>query len=479
MRGKAVDITNKLNADSAPILAQWIGGANVIRNQKITENDTLYQQWKNDGGEKPKPNQAVSHIANKAGLDFLKDIPAEIRRNAGSCWYQDLNAALKGLRKAPKIKSKKKKRSCYVTKELFVTERLDTEHCLIKIRASSKKKDLNNFILHVRMPFSADDAANSLRISRQGNKFWLSMSYRKEFDVDSEQQIRESFAELTPEEAAELVNGYDIGKVRQVTSSSGAVFHMQDREAEQLNELESRRQRYQRKYARKARANDRKAGTNKRPRTNNEKVLSAKIAKIESKRARIRKSESHRISKQIAEDAPKIAAFEDINLPNLTAAPKAKQCPETGVWLRNGARAKAGLNKALLNLSLGQIRDFSEYKLRERGKLMVKVKAAYSSQECSVCGYTDSKNRPTQALFSCLKCNHTENADDNASKVLKKRGVVLALSKTFAKGAKKAKRIAVRKQPARDTASLGYGGDVRRAQSAQPPAMSQTEGLVA
>lgn len=474
MRGHVVDITDKLNANSAALLAQWIGAANVIRNQKIRENEAEYQAFLSGGGARPEIRQGSSHIHKLDGLGFLKDVPAEVRRNAATMWHQDMMATLKGLRKAPRIKSKTKRRSAYLTKELFVVHRLDDEHCIVRIRRSAGKADLNHFILHVRLPFHHADASNALRISRQGRRFWLSTAYRKEFDVPDEQAIRKSFSGLTEETAAELVSGYDVGVARQVTDSAGTVYHMTNAEQDRLKRLEQRKVRYQKKYARVARANDRKAKTNKRKRTNGEKAISQHIAQIDAKRARIRKNTSHHISKHIAEDSPIIATFEDINLQNLTRRPKAKQCPDTGKWLRNNARAKAGLNKSILNLNLGEIRDFAAYKLAERGKLMVKVTAAYSSQECAECGKIDKANRPDQATFNCQACGHADNADNNAARVIKQRGVKLVLSDTFAKGAKKAKRIAVRKNKARDTASPGDGADVRRVRP-QPALMSQMD----
>jgi putative transposase len=49
------------------------------------------------------------------------------------------------------------------------------------------------------------------------------------------------------------------------------------------------------------------------------------------------------------------------------------------------------------------------------------VIASYSSQECSVCGYVDPRNRLNQSMFRCLWCGHVEHADVNASNVLVKR----------------------------------------------------------
>lgn len=64
-----------------------------------------------------------------------------------------------------------------------------------------------------------------------------------------------------------------------------------------------------------------------------------------------------------------------------------------------------------------------KYKAEAAGGKVVEVPAAYSSQECSECGCVDSQSRASQALFSCTSCGHTENADLNAAKVIKKRTI--------------------------------------------------------
>jgi transposase len=43
------------------------------------------------------------------------------------------------------------------------------------------------------------------------------------------------------------------------------------------------------------------------------------------------------------------------------------------------------------------------------------VPSFYTSQTCSKCGYRDKKNRISQSEFKCQNCNHTANADFNAS----------------------------------------------------------------
>ncbi len=57
----------------------------------------------------------------------------------------------------------------------------------------------------------------------------------------------------------------------------------------------------------------------------------------------------------------------------------------------------------------------------KRGRQATSVKSAYSSQECSVCHYTDRKNRPDQQTFCCQVCGQQTHADVNAARNLQAR----------------------------------------------------------
>ena len=57
-----------------------------------------------------------------------------------------------------------------------------------------------------------------------------------------------------------------------------------------------------------------------------------------------------------------------------------------------------------------------EYKAKEKGIEVKKIKPKYTSQRCSECGYIDKENRPEQKVFKCLKCGYEANADFNAAR---------------------------------------------------------------
>jgi IS605 OrfB family transposase len=79
------------------------------------------------------------------------------------------------------------------------------------------------------------------------------------------------------------------------------------------------------------------------------------------------------------------------------------------------------MNRALRASQLGYVRDKLRFKLDERGIRYRSVQPAYSSQECSQCGFTFSMNRRSQDKFVCLWCGFEANADENASSVIAKR----------------------------------------------------------
>lgn len=65
----------------------------------------------------------------------------------------------------------------------------------------------------------------------------------------------------------------------------------------------------------------------------------------------------------------------------------------------------------------------------EQGVTTTEVQAAYTSQMCAHCGYTDKKNRQSQAKFKCQCCGHTCNADVNAAfNILQRRSLNISLS---------------------------------------------------
>jgi len=115
-------------------------------------------------------------------------------------------------------------------------------------------------------------------------------------------------------------------------------------------------------------------------------------------------------------------AVEKLAVANMTSRPQPKRDPvNEGQYLRNGARAKAGLNKALQDAALGRIRRQMEYKLQRRGGVLVEVNRFYpSSKTCSRCSTVKAKLPLSTRVFRCDNeaCGLVMDRDENAARNL-------------------------------------------------------------
>jgi putative transposase len=76
-------------------------------------------------------------------------------------------------------------------------------------------------------------------------------------------------------------------------------------------------------------------------------------------------------------------------------------------------RQKAGLNREILRSGWGLLVERLEHKAPGR---VERVNPAFTSQRCSACGHVAAESRKSQALFACVACGFTLNADVNAAR---------------------------------------------------------------
>jgi len=86
------------------------------------------------------------------------------------------------------------------------------------------------------------------------------------------------------------------------------------------------------------------------------------------------------------------------------------------------SKQKTKLNAAIIRQAWGQLFSILEYKLAERKSMLVRVNPMFTSQTCSKCGHVDKLSRCGEQ-FCCTNCDHTEDADTNAAKNIKSRGM--------------------------------------------------------
>lgn len=134
------------------------------------------------------------------------------------------------------------------------------------------------------------------------------------------------------------------------------------------------------------------------------------LRKLSGKEALFARDTNHVISKQIVATAKGTCrgiAIEDLS----------------GIRDRITVRKKQ--RAVLHSWSFFQLRSFLEYKSALAGVPIVAIDPRNTSRECSECGYTDKRNRKTQDKFVCLSCEHAENADLNAARVISGRAYVI------------------------------------------------------
>lgn len=148
-----------------------------------------------------------------------------------------------------------------------------------------------------------------------------------------------------------------------------------------------------------------KRGSNRRGK------LRLAVANLKARERRRRKDWAEKLSTDLAHRFD-VIRVEDLKIANMTRRPK-PAIADDGSYLRNGARAKAGLNREISKSGWGLLVRRLEEKARGR---VEKVSPAFTSQRCSACGRVDAKSRESQARFACTACNYTCNADVNAAR---------------------------------------------------------------
>jgi IS605 OrfB family transposase len=90
--------------------------------------------------------------------------------------------------------------------------------------------------------------------------------------------------------------------------------------------------------------------------------------------------------------------------------------------IRSRVRLRKDRRTPLHSWSFHQLGQYIEYKAKRAGVPLVYVDPAYTSRQCSECGYIDRKNRVDQATFACRSCGALMHADDNASHNISRKG---------------------------------------------------------
>ena len=447
--------------EQAATLSQWCGCARLVWNLKVEDHDRQRKLL----GDEYEADQKYSHLRDAEKMPWLEQIPSQILRNVTTKWMNTLWKAHKGECGYPRKHKKLNRVSVMLTAELFHIEK--REDGKLRLILGNKKFPLGELAFGAHRKF---DIPRSIVVSRTNDRWYVSFCYEDGIPDDEIMTKEEHLKHLqgaTKEDLEKMALGIDRGVVVPV-SADGKHYDYLDIEKKRMANQETRRKRHQRRQARQDRVNKEKAkkeadakkaaeakkakearkakGNKKETKkaiplaaapskttdkshftSKRRKKTKNKIAKTFERQANVRKNFAHQTSNSIVNKSDKsIFVMEHLRVKNMTKAPAPKK-DEAGKYVKNGAAAKAGLNKAILNVGWNQIETFIDYKAKKAGKVLFKIDPHGTSQECAVCGHTHPGNRKSQADFACGSCGHTANADSNADAVIKKRAINLIL----------------------------------------------------
>lgn len=215
----------------------------------------------------------------------------------------------------------------------------------------------------------------NVTVSQRAGRWYIS--------IQTEQEI------VKPLPTAQSAVGIDMGIVRFATLSDGTYY-------EPLNSF-----RHHQEALRKAQ----QSMSRKEKFSSNWQKAKAKVQKIHSRIADIRKDYLHKVSTAISKNHAMVC-IEDLQIKNMSkSASGSAEAPGRNV------KAKSGLNKSILDQGWYEFRRQLEYKLSWNGGILVAVPPQNTSRTCPECGYASAENRQTQAKFRCMNCGFEENAD--------------------------------------------------------------------
>jgi putative transposase len=156
------------------------------------------------------------------------------------------------------------------------------------------------------------------------------------------------------------------------------------------------------------------------------KKVRAKVAALHGTIRRQRVDHAHKTALALIREFD-VIAHEKLAITNMVRSPQPKPDPHRlGVFLPNGAAAKAGLNRSIHDAGWGVFLEILAHKADSAGRLLIPVDPRNTSRTCPDCGHVSADNRVTQAEFVCVSCGYTANADVvGASNIAYGAGLVL------------------------------------------------------
>ncbi|MEU8986531.1 transposase [Streptomyces sp. NPDC048558] len=205
--------------------------------------------------------------------------------------------------------------------------------------------------------------------------------------------------EAEPLPATGAVTGIDMGVTHFLTTSGGA--HVENpRHGKRNADALAKAQQALTAFPRRKREN----------RTAKHRRMVEKVAALHRKVRRQRLDHAHKTALALVRDYDQIA-HERLNIASMVRTPKPKPDPATpGAFLPNGASAKAGLNRSIIDAGWGVFLGILAQKAESAARVLIPVDPRHTSRTCPECGHVDGRNRDGEK-FQCTACGHIDHAD--------------------------------------------------------------------
>lgn len=198
------------------------------------------------------------------------------------------------------------------------------------------------------------------------------------------------------------VAGIDVGVTHTLTDSNGNHYDIP-----RATVTEGQRyKKLQRKLARQDRVNEARGGKAAKFGSNRRSRTIGEMNRLSSKMSRRRSDWVEKITTDMVVNHD-VIALEDLSAKKMS---------------RRGA-GKKELNRGILDSCWGMFQSRISYKAELAGVKILWVDPSYTSQTCNQCGHLARENRESQAVFKCIECGHTANADINAATNILDRGL--------------------------------------------------------
>ena len=357
----------KPTKEQEEIMWKSVGTMRFIYNWTLNKQEINYK----NGGKFIQDGILRKEITQlkKEELFWLKDVSANIPKQAVKDACNAYKRFFKGLANKPKFKSKKKNRPSFYNDPMALKVKQNKTVLLEKIGWVKTSEQLP--ICKYYNPRITYD-----------NKYWyISVG----IDIELEKQ-----------ELSDISLGIDLGLKDLAICSDGKVFKNINK-TKKVKKLEKRLKQKQRKCSKKYELNKIKKGENCQfIKTKNIIKIEKDIQLLHRKLKNIRNNYIHQITTEIVKTKPFRIVIEDLNI--------------------KGMLKNRHLSNSIRKQCFYKFREYLTYKCKKYGiKLIVANRFFPSSKTCSHCGNIKNDLNLSDRIYICEKCGIVIDRDLNAS----------------------------------------------------------------